>query len=60
MMTIPAAQTLKEGIQGVYSGSLANNVAVFFPIYLILSVLGTLILYRVVENPFLMLRDAKF
>ena len=60
MTTIPAAQTLKEGILGVYSGCVATNFAVFAPIYLILSVLGALILYRVVEKPFLMLRNAKF
>ena len=60
MTTILAAQTLKEGLLGVYSGSLANNLPLFLPIYLILSVLGALILYRVVEKPFLMLRDAKF
>ena len=60
MTTIPAAQTLTKGILGVYSGSLDNNFTVFVPIYLILSVLGALILYRVVEKSFLMLRDAKF
>jgi peptidoglycan/LPS O-acetylase OafA/YrhL len=52
MTTIPAAQTLKKGFLGVYSGDLADNFTVFVPIYLILSVLGALILYRVVEKSF--------
>ena len=32
MTTIPAAQTLKEGILGVYSGCLATNFTIFVPI----------------------------